>query len=587
MKQDDFDNFMENNIFDVDSIFDKKPSLGYVLDEDIIYGKDYPTGYVDYDLFRILTCVNENHSLNDIFSNIELEGSFNEVMLKEILLDHNFVKPSGCDEDIDVKKIISQMPVTELSDLLNKYGVTASGKKKKLIKLASRVIPEHEFYLNEVELTDEGRDYLDNFKWIDFYQQTLDEFEFNEFYRYLDQHEGDFIQLGLDFIDEHFRKANELEDFNYCLDCINAKACCYVFEDNNLDDALKEFLKLFIFNLNPPYYSYRDFVSEYDLFYFSNIENIKHILSKVDINDLNTLFVELYNSMNFKKEYVSCDIAFSYLEKLLDGEDEFELSQEVFNKYFNDDDELFEVAMYYYGNEDYYDAYDLFKTLADKSPDDLNLLFYLADCYCYIGDVDSARDIIEKAFKIDENDARFWHIKALCYADGEDNENAIKCFKKSLEINPNVFKHWMVFGTFCVHKGDFETALNCFNKAIEINPEELEPKIYRARIYLMLNDWDNAEKYLNEIKEEYGEVLDYLKERTAYYLAQSNFEMVNEYCDKCLEIDGEVVDIWILKSIALMKLGDKKGAEQCSDRAMELNPMEVYSFLNNMEKKAL
>lgn len=41
------------------SIFSRK-NTGYVLDEDIIFGKDYPTGSFDYDTYQILLYLKMN-----------------------------------------------------------------------------------------------------------------------------------------------------------------------------------------------------------------------------------------------------------------------------------------------------------------------------------------------------------------------------------------------------------------------------------------------------------------------------------------------------------------------------------------------
>ena len=123
MNKDDIDNLIKMysknfNDMDPNSIFNKKSDTKYMLYATVEYGKDYPSGYVDYDIFRILNRIDYGDNLNDIFSTINLESSFTNSMMQNILIDNNFIEATDSSDDINIKKEALKMNPSELSALL-------------------------------------------------------------------------------------------------------------------------------------------------------------------------------------------------------------------------------------------------------------------------------------------------------------------------------------------------------------------------------------------------------------------------------------------------------------------------------------
>ena len=114
---------------------DSDNEFKYVLDKDIVYGKDYPSGYVDWDLYRVLNCMENGHDLDSILFRLNFNSSLSIEMIKDVLINQNLIESIGSDNTIDIKEEISKLNASELSNLLKKYNIPVSGKKKKLMKL--------------------------------------------------------------------------------------------------------------------------------------------------------------------------------------------------------------------------------------------------------------------------------------------------------------------------------------------------------------------------------------------------------------------------------------------------------------------
>ena len=560
----------KNTVYDVRdtpySIFGNESKSKYLLYPNISYGKDYPSGYADYDIFRILNCIKITPDLNAIFSKITLESSFSQAMMEDVLLSDNLIEETESSQPVNVEKEVLKMDVSELSNLLKKHGITASGKKKKLVKLAIKNIPGHEFGTGEFKITSEGEKFLDEFNWISLYGWALEDFEFNDFYKYIDEHDGDSIFLALNFVDEHFALAKSKEDFEYYDNCYKSRALVYFFDDNDLNNALKTELERFIIRLNPEFLSYGEYYVTYLIFNPENIYNIKVCLKELDIDDLETLFNEIWNSINFKKEYVSSQIALEYLEKLLDDEDFDELSEEFNNKYFETYDELFNIGKYLYRKGDYSLAADYFDFSLEIKPGQTDALYYKAMTFCEMKDYEYSMEIIDEAIEIDSQDSRLWNIKAICAEELGESDNAVDYFDYSIILDSNNVTALNDYAIFFARNEEFDSALEYFDKAIEADKTNIGPILYKAKVYIELKDWENAEACYREAQRVDGENELYFSERAMYYVIREDFKKAIECCDECLKINGNKASALLLKTMSLLELGDEKAAEECRDK---------------------
>lgn len=540
----------------------------YFLDDNVNYGEDYPDSYVDYDLYRILKSIQENPNLDEVLSDIKLEGLLSDSMIKKILFDKDFIKAVNSQVKVNIKDELQKMNASELKNLLKKYGINASGKKKKLIKLAVNSIPDSEFQKGSFEITAEGEDYLNKFQWVDFYDSSLYFFDFNEYYRYLEEHDGNYIQLGLDFNMEHFNSASKKEDVTYMDKCFISRALICIYADD-VASALDYELERFIFRLNPPYLSYSLLYSCEDVFIQNNINSIKMHVDDLNVSDLRDLFNNIWVQCEFKKGYIEEDEAFRYLERAFD-EDLAELSSEFFGKFFNTSEENYNMGQYYFDLDDYSEAFEYFELSFNMNSDNIEALYYMGLCYCDMNKVKEAIKIADKGLKL-YDDPKFYTLKAFTYEMQDDHDNALKYHKLAIDCQSDNFELWRNLGVFYVSCRDLKEACNCFKKSAELNPDDLDSRLYIARSYIGLNEFKKAKNSLDEINKDLGPSVEYYREYVGYYVALNDYEKAIEYCDKGLEFDKSHVEMLVYKSLAYFSLNDSDSAQQYLNQAYDID----------------
>lgn len=322
----------ENNVvYDVRnsefSVFNKK-SEGYVLDDGIVFGKDYPTGSFDYDTYQILNCIKNNTlSLNDVFEIYIPKTYEGENLLRKMILENNYIRPIIKESESDLKENLSKMNANELSDALKMYGIIASGKRKKLLKLALKNVKSTDFENAKYEITEKGLEFIDEFDWIGLYDFCLEKFEFDDFYKFYDENEFEnTIELGLKYVIKHQIRANVFEDFEYLCDCMDATSMIH-FYDKNKYNALVSEIKYFIEKINP-IYDYKEYYKNNKLLKYENIESLKILPGQLDISDVWELFSEIWDERNIENEFISKKEAYEFAQKLFDKKNFDELCEE-------------------------------------------------------------------------------------------------------------------------------------------------------------------------------------------------------------------------------------------------------------------
>ena len=568
------------------SMFDEEEESKYLLDATVDYGKDYPSGYVDYDMYRVLNYLGYDDNIDVAFSSFGLKSSLNKPMMINVLLEHEFIRELYPSRDIDVSDEVSKMNASELSNLLRQHGFNVSGKKKKLAKMAIDLIPKHSFGSGEYEITDEGEKYLEEFRWIGLFSWHFEQFEFNEFYRYLDEHEGEYVQLALDFVGEHMKRAEMLKDFRYYDICLNAKVNTYAFENQNLK-TLTESIKRYIIRLNPPMHTYSEYYMEFDIFDSENIDDISFFAEELEITDIKDLFYETWDSMELEKEYVSCDVAYEYLKKAIETGECEELSDDYDIKYFETPEEFLNIGIGYCNDGKYYRAIDYLNLSMEMRDNQSEALYYEAGSYFELKNFEDAIESIDSALEIDSNDARFYSLKAKCFSRLNDNDKAVEYFNKALDLNSKNTDVFIAVGDFYHENGDFDNALKYYDEAIEVDGEGIEALLAKSGLYAELEEWEKSEECFLEIHKRTGDSLEYFSQRGSYLLSKKDYEGALESFDKALEFNPNQAVIWMFKSFAYSELNDDDKFEECADRATKIDPMVVPAFINFFEGENL
>lgn len=300
---------------------------GYAL-EDLRYGKDYPSQSMNYNIYNVLSGLKSDSNITDVYSSIEVKDSYSDEIITRILIENDYIEPLNLD-DINVRKEAMARSPQELSRMLKEEGITASGKKKKLVKMAVKSIPAIKF-CSSFAVTDKGEEFLGDYSWFEVYDKCLLPFDLNDVSKYIDDNDGKHMEILDDYIFEHIDRAHQREDFEYLDDCLISQSLFYLYQ-KDWDRCLRSSLSELILKFNPLY--------EYELSYARFtvidpliIENIRKCLEMSDA-DIESLFNEMWDLKDGETDYTSREEGFMYLKRALDGEDLDDLSDEYEEKY--------------------------------------------------------------------------------------------------------------------------------------------------------------------------------------------------------------------------------------------------------------
>ena len=324
---DDFSGFPSNGSLSRDS-------SKYKLDEYVIYGKDYPSESLNYIIYNLLTGLKSDSNIENVYSEIEL-GLYSEEMITDLLVEDDFIQAVDID-NINVKKEALSKNAEDLQQMLKDEGITASGKKKKLVKLAVKHVPPIKFCTN-FSLMDKGEKFLNDFAWFKVYDECLLPFDLEDVSKYVHDHKEDltdgidgYMDLFNDYLEKHIELAHEKEDFMYLDDCLFSQSLLYKCRKDYMN-CLRASLREFILRLNP-IYEYEIYYAIYGVFVPIVVENIGECLEEVDV-DIESLFYEIWDLKDSKEDYAPKEEGFNYLKRALDGEDLDKLSDEYEEKY--------------------------------------------------------------------------------------------------------------------------------------------------------------------------------------------------------------------------------------------------------------
>ncbi|WP_458454870.1 SAP domain-containing protein [Methanobrevibacter sp.] len=193
---------------------------GYKLD-DTYYGKDYPISH-DIYMFRVLKSLKKHKNLKIALATAGMKGSMTSQSVESLLFMQDFISDEVNYDNWD-EFAHDSLNVNDLKNILRENNLKISGKKQELIdRIAENQIPLDEFRSEKVTLTENGDEFLQENKWIDFYDTFLNKFDFNDFVKYLDNNEGEFIELSLKYLEQHLKLAKKEDNDIYLADCIMA-----------------------------------------------------------------------------------------------------------------------------------------------------------------------------------------------------------------------------------------------------------------------------------------------------------------------------------------------------------------------------
>lgn len=189
----------------------------YKLD-DTFYGKDYPITH-DHYIYRVLSSLKKHSNLKIALANAEMKGSATSYMIETFLFENNFIDNEVNYDNWD-EFANRELTIPDLKDVLRQNNLKISGKKQDLIdRIAENQIPLDEFKSEKVSLTPVGEEFLQENAWIKLYDDLLNNFDFNDYVKYLDNNDGEIIEVTLNYIEEHLKLAKKENNTEYIMDC--------------------------------------------------------------------------------------------------------------------------------------------------------------------------------------------------------------------------------------------------------------------------------------------------------------------------------------------------------------------------------
>ena len=296
---------------------------------DFTYG-DVPNNYMFY-FYQILSGLKENSNLLEVMESKGLD-KHSEFVLG--LFNDDYIESKEYGDGI--YDVFFKFKVKELKDILRKHNLKVSGNKDDLIIRLLKHNLFNEFGIDEFILTPKGEATLDGSSWVRRYCSNLDYFDFDDFFNFIKKNiskTNKLDKLIFSYLNLHLDIAYKNRDFHRLHDVYASRVIIHI-EMNEIKQALKEELTLFIIRLNPIFLNNEELKS-YSPIVRSNIHNIVELGNYCNIYNFKKLFNKVWSDIKFEKNLIPKKKCFNYLNKAINDNEFEELSEEIKNKYYN------------------------------------------------------------------------------------------------------------------------------------------------------------------------------------------------------------------------------------------------------------
>jgi len=185
------------------------------------------------------------------------------------------------------------------------------------------------------------------------------------------------------------------------------------------------------------------------------------------------------------------------------------LRSEILNTIFNKDENIRNLAEFYFARDRYDEAVELFEWLIGKKKT-FEILEKAVYCYQKRGDFHKALELYHQAELFDKN--KLWLQKKLgyCYRKTGSYEKSIEYYNLIAKSEPKELSNIAYLGQLHMDIGDYEEALKYYYKVEYANPEN--PKVFRPIGWcsFVTGKHDIALKYFEKVLMDKGTQNDYL-----------------------------------------------------------------------------
>lgn len=175
----------------------------------------------------------------------------------------------------------------------------------------------------------------------------------------------------------------------------------------------------------------------------------------------------------------------------------FNKANEIFSKYITSFPNDFRYYFYYGISLSFLEKLEEARTILSKAldlkPNDLNTLIQLAIVYDKLGNVDSSDYLYEKVLLMDSLNplANNNYAYSLCLR-GQQLEKALKMSKIALAANPESAAYLDTYGWIHYMMGDYQTAYEYISKAIQFEDASAEVFEHLGDIYIKMGEPQKA-----------------------------------------------------------------------------------------------
>tara|TARA_B100000989_G_scaffold273526_1_gene231735 strand:+ start:4842 stop:6251 length:1410 start_codon:yes stop_codon:yes gene_type:complete len=191
---------------------------------------------------------------------------------------------------------------------------------------------------------------------------------------------------------------------------------------------------------------------------------------------------------------------------------------------------LFNLAIKYQKEKNFYKAKKLYQKILDFNPDFLEANNNLGLLFQFEKEYDKAIECYKKIIDINPKILSAQFNLGLVFQKMGKNENAKECYKKAIKLNPKLVNAQYNLGIIFQKLGENENAKECYKKAIELNPKLVIAHNNLGIVYSNLGNYNLAtDSYVNAL--EIDKNFKSAKENLIQSLTCSNSERNNPIID--------------------------------------------------------
>jgi tetratricopeptide (TPR) repeat protein len=217
------------------------------------------------------------------------------------------------------------------------------------------------------------------------------------------------------------------------------------------------------------------------------------------------------------------------------------LGSKIFQIIFEDEKIIKNLAEFYFAQDNYEEALNLFIWL-NRNESSFELLEKIGFCYQKSGDFNKAIESYKQAELFDKN--KLWLQKKLgyCYRKTGEYQQAIDFYKGIIEREPKDLNNLAYLGQLHIDIEDFEEALKYYYKVEYQQPDN--PKVFRPIGWcsFVLGKYDTAIKYFSKITASKPAKSDFLNIGHAYWASGKTDMALESYREAVKKSNGD--EIW-------------------------------------------